>query len=82
MKWRYADLPDGVAVRIKGCPQHGAGVCPLLPLPLCSLCCVSEESETLSSESGGLSVNPCFIVCLLCSLGKLLKVSGLLFAHL
>ena len=46
------------------------------------VCCVSDESETLSLESGGLSVNPCFIVYLLCSLGKLLKISGLLFSHL
>lgn len=30
------DLPDGVTVRIKGCPQDGAHVCLLLPLPLCS----------------------------------------------
>lgn len=45
-------------------------------------CCVGDESETLSLESRGLSVNPCFIVYLLCSLGKLLKISGLLFPHL
>ena len=30
------DLPDGVTVGIKGCPQDGASVCLLLPLPLCS----------------------------------------------
>lgn len=42
------------------------------------VCCVSDGSETLSLESRGLS----FIVYLLCSLGKLLKISGLLFAHL
>ena len=46
------------------------------------VCCVSDGSETLSLESRGLSVNPCFIVYLLCSMGKLLKISGLLFAHL
>lgn len=41
-----------------------------------------DESEKLSLESEGLSSNPGLRVDLLCILGKLLKMSELLFPHL
>lgn len=73
------DLPDSVTVRIKGCPQQ-RGQCMFATAASVFMCSVSGESETLSLESGGLSANPGFkMVYLLCSLGKLLKITGLLF---
>lgn len=67
---------------LKGALRTGQCVCAAAAASVLT-CCVSDESETLSLESRGLSVNLLLYSLLkLCSLGKLLKISGLLFPHL